>query len=61
MKSILHKNYGTIVKISSVPGFKDFLKDKTVPIIADAENPYDWAYMGDYIRFTKKFPPESLY
>ena len=44
------------VKVSSVPGFKEWLNGQTVPLVSDAENPMDWAYPWDYERFVSGKP-----
>ncbi|MCL5012331.1 MAG: hypothetical protein M1320_02825 [Patescibacteria group bacterium] len=51
------ENYGKIVKISSVGNeFDKWLRGQTIPVVYEDENPYDWAYHGDYIRFINNLP-----
>lgn len=46
------KNYGTLVKISSVEGFGEWLYGKTIPLlIEEGKDMDDWAYWSDYERY----------
>ncbi len=31
--------------------FSEWLYGQTIPLVEDAENPYDWAYYSDYLHF----------
>lgn len=48
-----------VVRINSVPdkeGFGRFLNGQTMPYLEGEEDPFGWAYMGDYLRYVKKYP-----
>jgi hypothetical protein len=46
-----------IVKISSVGGnFSDWLYGQTLPLVEDDENPTNWAYYSDYLRWANGLP-----
>jgi len=45
-----------IVKISDVPGFRDWLYGQTQPWIHDDEGPSGWAYYDDFYRYTMNLP-----
>lgn len=41
----------TVVKISDVPGFAEWLAGQTCPYVDDKEDPTNWAFEWDYERF----------
>lgn len=43
-----------LVRISSVPGFGEWLYGQTIPLVEDDPNPTDWAYYWDYQNFKRK-------
>ena len=46
-----------IVKISSVGGnFSEWLNGQTLPLVEGDENPTDWAYYDDYMRWINGLP-----
>lgn len=51
-----HTYHGTLVRISSVDGFLDWLRGQTVPVVEGDPTPFDWAYYSDYERFIGGLP-----
>lgn len=47
------KDWGTLVKISSVEGFREWLRGMTGPLVMEDEDPYDWAYMEKYNKYVR--------
>jgi hypothetical protein len=50
------KDWGKLVKISSVKGFYKWLRGQTIPVVSEDKDPFDWAYYGDYDRFINNKP-----
>jgi len=49
--------HGTeLVRVSDVPGLREWMWGQTMPFVADDLNPYDWAYVWDYERFIEGLP-----
>jgi hypothetical protein len=46
----------TFVRISDVRGFGEWLEGQTMPLVEDNETPTDWAYLDDFIRYTRHLP-----
>lgn len=57
MNPIFKENheFGTIVKISSVKGFSKWLYGKTMPVVSNDPEPFNWAYKSDYDRYINGF------
>lgn len=46
-----------VVKISEVgEDFRQWLDGQTTPVVYEAENPTDWAYYDDYLRWINGLP-----
>ena len=45
-----------LVRMSDVPGLREWMWGQTMPFVADDLNPYDWAYVWDYERFIEGLP-----
>lgn len=41
----------TLVRVSDVPGFAEWLQGQTCPLVDDDPRPTDWAYISDYRRY----------
>ena len=62
LPDILPENYrmnvsvGPLVRISAYSGFGEWLYGQTIPLALGEDNPYDWAYMHDWVRFMRHVP-----
>lgn len=45
-----------LVRIRDVNGFSEWLVGQTLPVVAENEDPFGWAYYWDYERFMKGLP-----
>ena len=50
------KEFGKIVKVSEVKGFARWLSGQTRPIVESDNEPFNWAYYEDYLRFIERKP-----
>ena len=53
-KIIWHDMY--LIRISDVPGFREWLWGQTCPLVDDDPDPLDWAYFDDYERYINGLP-----
>jgi len=42
-----------IITVDDKPGFGEWLNGQTRPYVEEDEYPANWAYYGDYVRFTR--------
>jgi hypothetical protein len=42
-----------LVRISTVPGFSEWLNGQTIPYVEGDPTPTDWAYFDDYYRYIR--------
>ena len=50
------KEFGKLVRVSAFAGFREWLSGQTVPLVENDDDPYDWAYYHDYLRFQARLP-----
>lgn len=56
MNEIIKDFHGfKVIKVSNIEGFNEWLTGQTRPFVDD-ENPFDWAYYEDYLRFKDNLP-----
>ena len=46
-----------VVRVSDIgDGFGGWLYGQTLPLVLDDQNPHDWAYYSDYLRWQNGLP-----
>lgn len=46
----------TLVCVSDVKGFGEWLSGQTMPLVDDDAEPTNWAYYHDYLRYVQGLP-----